>query len=493
LDCTAPRSFAAALTVGVALCASACAVPLAPGYRIVKQSNEVRFVSGQPAQLQVRARYTLQNSGNSDLNFVDANLPGEKDFGRANVRVEVDGHESTPVSLPPEDREQQPNAIRIPFDSPWTRKKSHELSIEYAFSSSGNSGALIAIDQNSFHLGPRGWFPELQPPKRVLAPYPNPPVLTNYTVRVPADFLILAGGAPNGRKKDGGEIEYRFELRAGISAPYVVAGRYVASAPESRSHSAVFWTIRPLKDDPAPAAERITAAWQTLETDFGPLNKNITTPHIVESPGLRGRLAGESAPAAVAFPGGALVNPAALALGTGGDQFIDIVIHALARDWFGDEIYPSPEAAVGMGEGLPEYAAIVVDEARNGPDARRRRIVEYLRAYDDASSGAQEIPLGGTMMGDPIGQRRIALAKAPLFFAALEDTCGTVPMQNGIANLVARLRGREVGYADLRSALEESSNRNLAGMFRLWLNEKGIPEDFRTRYQGSAVGEVAEK
>ena len=66
-------------------------------------------------------------------------------------------------------------------------------------------------------------------------------------------------------------------------------------------------------------------------------------------------------------------------------------------------------------------------------------------------------------------------------------------MQRGIANLVARLRGREVGYTDLRSALEESSNRNLAAMFRIWVNEKGIPEDFRTRYQGSAVGEVAEK
>ena len=83
-----------------------------------------------------------------------------------------------------------------------------------------------------------------------------------------------------------------------------------------------------------------------------------------------------------------------------------------------------PAAAVGMGEGLPEYAAIVIDEARNGPDARRRRIVEYLRSYDDARSGIEEVPLGETMMGDPIGQRRIALAKAPLFFVALEDACG---------------------------------------------------------------------
>ena len=37
-----------------------------------------------------------------------------------------------------------------------------------------------------------------------------------------------------------------------------------------------------------------------------------------------------------------------------------------------------------MGEGLPEYATIVIDEARNGPDARHKRVTEYLRRYDEA-------------------------------------------------------------------------------------------------------------
>ena len=38
----------------------------------------------------------------------------------------------------------------------------------------------------------------------------------------------------------------------------------------------------------------------------------------------------------MAFPGGALVNPAALALGTASDPFLEIVTHALAHEWFGD-------------------------------------------------------------------------------------------------------------------------------------------------------------
>ncbi len=487
-----PRSLAAALVISLALLASACAVPLAPGYGVVKESRDVQFVPGQPSELHVRARYTLQNSGTENLAFVDAVFPEERIFGRTNVRVEVDGREAPPANLPAGDQAAQPDALRIPLDPVWALKQTRQLSIEYTLRSPENSGARITIGENSFHLGARGWFPELQPPKRVLAPYPKPPKLVDFSVRVPADFLLLAGGIPKGKKKDGNEIEYRFDLDAASLAPYLVAGKYSAWPAQRNSSTTIFWTIQPLKDDPASGARQIAAAWNALEKDFGPLDKTITGPHIVESPELRGHLNGEAAPAAVAFLGGAIVNPAALALGTGSDQFLEIVTHALAHEWFGDAMYISPAAAVGMGEGLPEYATIVLDEARNGADARRKRVTEYLRAYDEAAKAATEAPLGAVTLGDALGPRRIALAKAPLFFAALEDACGEAPMRAGLARLLALQRGRETGYAELRAALEESSSRDLAGMFRLWLNQKGIPEDFRQRYQGNAVGEVAQ-
>jgi hypothetical protein len=486
------RSLSAALVLSFTLFASACAVPLAPGYRILKESRDVQFVPGQPSELHVRARYTLQNSGTEDLAFVDAVFPEERTFGRTNVRVEVDGREVSPANLPAGYQEAQPDALRIPLDPAWARKQTRQLSIEYTLRSPENSGARITIGENSFHLGARGWFPELQPPKRVLAPYPKPPKVVDFTVRVPADFALFAGGIPKGKKKDGNEIEYRFQLDATNMAPYVVAGKYVAWPEQRKSSTTIFWTVQPLKDDPTSGAQQIATAWNSLEKDFGPLDKTITGPHIVESPELRGHLSGEAAPAAVAFLGGAIVNPAALALGTSSDQFLEIVTHALAHEWFGDAMYVSPAAAVGMGEGLPEYATIVLDEARNGADARRKRVTEYLRAYDEAAKAATEAPLGAVMLGDALGPRRIALAKAPLFFVALEDACGEGPMRAGLAHLLAVRRGQEAGYADLRSALEESSNRDLAGMFRLWLNQKGIPEDFRQRYQGNAVGEVAQ-
>ncbi len=60
-------------------------------------------------------------------------------------------------------------------------------------------------------------------------------------------------------------------------------------------------------------------------------------------------------------------------------------------------------------------------------------------------------------------------------------------MRSGLAYLVALLRGQEIGYDDLRSALEQATNRNLAGPFRVWLNEKGIPQDFLDRYPLSSA------
>ena len=113
------RSLAAAFVLSLALFSSACAVPLAPGYRIVKESRDVQFVPGQPAELKVGARYTLQNIGTADLAFVDAIFPEERAFGRANLRVEVNGHEASPANLPAGVQTSEPDALRIPLDPAW--------------------------------------------------------------------------------------------------------------------------------------------------------------------------------------------------------------------------------------------------------------------------------------------------------------------------------------------------------------------------------------
>jgi len=365
----------------------------------------------------------------------------------------------------------------------WEHKQKRELVIEYTLSSPEDSGARITIAESGFHLGFRGWFSVLQPPKHVLAPFPKRPDKTIVAIRVPQDFLVLSRGTPAGQKQEGGDVEHRFLLRQDDLAPYVVAGRYTQSFPRGKSNSAIFWTLAPLREDPTAAGDRIAAAWNVLQTDFGPLDRNIRVPRVVECADLRAHIVGEEGPAAASFPGGALVNSEALALGISSEAFLEKVTHALAHNWFGNELYPTSDAAIGMGEGLPDYATIVIDEARNGSAARQQRVSGLLRAYDNALKQAAEKPLGVTTMLDPPEQRRIALAKAPLFFIALEDAYGEAPVRAGLNRMLTLLRGREVGYDDLRAALEESTGKNLAELFRIWLYGKGIPKVFRERYE----------
>jgi hypothetical protein len=471
-------------------CATNCTVPLAPGYQILQESREVRFSVGPPAELRIRTSYTLQNSGLSDLGFIDVIFPDEKVYGRTNLRVEWNGHQVTPEKLPAEYQAEHPDTLRLPCDPPWARREQRSLEIDYSFVAPVEQGARITLGAANFHLGSRGWIPLPQPPGRVLASYPARPPKTFYTVRVPEDFLILGGGTPAGRKKDGGDVEYRFELRKDALPAYVVAGRYVDSSSRGRSadrSDVAFWTLHPLQSDPATAAQRVATAWSALQKDFGPLDKNIPGPHIVESPDLRARAGEEGQAAAASFPGGALVNSSALELGSQRDELVQDINQALAHSWFGVEMYPEPDAAVGIGEGLPNYATIVVDESTGGEPARRRRIRQFLDAYDaavqrTAGTSNAEKSIITTMLYDPFEQRRIAAAKAALFLIALEDAYGEAPVRSGLAEVVALLRGKEVGFNDLRAALEQTTGKNLAEPFRVWLYRTGMPQDFRDRY-----------
>jgi len=478
-----PQALALCLIpVLILLCGYSCGAPLAPGYRILKSSYEVRFVAGPPCQLRIHIVYKLQNTGDSDLAFLDARFPDEREFGRKDLRAEIDSSAGPTVGPAPETETARPNELRISLDSPWTRGQTRMLSVEYTFQSPANSGSLITLGENEFHLGARGWFPELQPPKHLLAPNPQSPAPATFTLRIPADFVALARGTAKGQSKDGQEVIHRFELGKNDGPPFVVAGRYVSTPVNRRSPSAVFWTLEPLPQAALPAVEQIATAWKTLEAAFGPLDKNIVAPHVVESPELRAYGGREPGAAAVAFPGGAILNPAAFALGTSQDAFLEVVTRALAQNWFGDELRPSPDASISLGEGLPEYATIVIEEARNGQLGRRRRVLEYVRRYNDARTHAEETPLGVALLTDPIGPRQIALAKAPLFYVALEDNCGEPEVRQALTRLVALLAGQQVDYSDLRAALEQSTNRNLSQIFRIWLNDRGLPQDFLDRY-----------
>lgn len=455
---------------------------LAPGYQIVKETRGIRFIPGDNPKLAIRVDFTLENTGSRELEFLDVRLPSAQQTGMGNLRVEVDGKETAPTQLPPTEQQAEPNVTRFDFERPWKRNQKLQLSFDYRLQTPAGSAWYVTIEPQSFHLGARGWAPQLLPPSHLLAKYPSRPPRMLYRVRVPADFAILAGGARKGRKTFGEEVEYSYELNGASLGAFVVAGRYARWPAQAGQNVVAFWTTQPITGNAAESARQIAMIWNAFSKDFGVIDKNMAAPHVVESVSVRDDIAGGSGPAAISFPGGALLNPAAWKLGIDNEPFFDFVSEALARNWFDEEVLPSAETEIGMGEGLPEYASIVADEVRHGAEERARRVYEYLQQYDTAVKHSEETPIAFTMADSPQAQRRIALAKAPLFYIDLEDTCGEAPVRAGLAHMLTSMRGQEVDYQVLRSVLEESTGRPLAEIFRRWLDQKGIPSSFRTRY-----------
>ncbi len=488
-----PREvLAAACAVVWLFVMSACAAPLAPQYRIVKQTFEIRFVPGGNPEIKIHNVYTLQNSGTADLDFVDVVFPAAKMYGRTNLSVESAGRTLAPAELPLEYQQDSPGALRLALEPRWLQKEKRDLIVDYSFSAPRAGGEEFALGPQTFHLGARGWLPVFLPPNHILAATPARPDKLGYTVRVPSDFTVLARGSAASRKQDGGDTIYRFDLEKRDLGPYVVAGHYTPSNQNKQSTDAIFWTIKDLPQNPSSQPNHFAVAWSVLQKNFGEIdNKREGAPYLVEAPSLEadGNLSGDAAFAA--FPGGVLLNPAALGLGPDNEIFTERVERGLARTWFDDALQPAPFAALAIGDGLPAYATIVIDEAAGGDSARQKRIATLLHSYDVAHDQlkAPEKSIVATIPTDSVEQRRIAEAKAPLLFVALEDACGAAAVRRGLAQVIELLRGREVSVNDVRAAIEYTTGKNLAEPFRIWLYNPGIPSDFRTRYGPAAENE----
>jgi hypothetical protein len=473
--CRAPIA-AAALAGFFAILISACGVPLAPGYQIQKEALTVHFVPGDPPHLAVRAEYRLANVGNAPLHFIGVELPGDKSFGRANVRAEIDGKEITLQHNPHEAADDW----RIPFPVPWRQKEKLNLVLSYDLAAQPASDPRIFVAASTFYLNDSGWFPGLMGFKAFLSPAvvrPNPTLLT---VIIPADFRITASGEPRGAKKQNRETEYRFRIRKADFDPYILAGQYSEQAVIFGDTRVTFWNAKPLSPpDAQVAGARVFSAYQIYAKAFGALSHAsifiIANRDYNDPQNKLWQVLLFPPPRIVFSPGDVFVKPVV------DEPFPSFSTKsALAWTWFGHEIKPSPEAWL-LARELAEYAATLAANTN-----RKVFISSALGSYDHAA--AVEKPVISLSVGDPDEQIFMGRMKLILFLFALEDKCGQQNVTHAISDMVYALRGGEYGYPEFRSALEQQCHQNLDSLFHTWLAQPGIPPDFRTRYQSTGGG-----
>ena len=501
MNSNASRSPAACASSLLALCAlrAPCRWRLA----IESSKNRAKCVSF-PARLRrcdVRARLHA-----AEFRHRRSGVRGRDFAGRAwhtagrTSACEVDGHDAyRPTKSPGRDSRRRPTRLRIPLDPAWTAGQTRQLSIEYTLRSPrelrlANHDRRRQLSSCPRADGSRSFSRRsaCSPPLQYL------PKVVDFSVRVPADFVLLAGGIPKGKKKDGEEIEYRFELGRGEHGRLRSGGEIcgVAGAAQIARHR-FSGRSQPLKDDPscgvATNRRGCGTRWRKTSVRWTKRSRARTS---LNPRNCAADLTGETAPAAVAFPGWRDgESRGAGAWARAATNFFEIVSHALAQEWFGESMYSVIRGGGRHGRG----PAGVCDHGDRRSSQRPGRPPQAGRPNICAATtkplkAATETPLSAIMLErccrpapHRSGQGAAFLHRAGGCLRRRADA------STGLANLLAaaaRARGWLRGPARGARAIEQQ--RIWRRMFRLWLNQKGIPEDFRLRYQGNAVGEVAQ-
>jgi len=468
---------------------SSCAVPLAPGYQIQKETLSVHFVAGSPLHLAIRAEYRLANIGNSPLHSFDVELPGEKSFGRANLRAEINGQEAP---LQPEPAEQNPadssgSLSRISLSSAWRQKEKVTLTLSYDLAAQPASDPRILVSANTFYLNDSGWFPQLLGFKALFAPSPTRPDPTNLSVVIPADFRVTASGQPRGTKNQNGEVAHQFAIHKTDFDPYVLAGQY---NEQRASDNLVFWSSEPLPRNLQFPASDLSQSLHFYEALLGPLPHDNSRIYILNEddmgdagdPGIFAQFE-KALPTAVTSVRKLDSHHLAAIFPT------FTVNQILAATWFMHVIRPRPEAWL-LPHGLDAYVAQLAEQQGGDHASRTNRVSFWIKAFDAMKTVRVERPVASfTLADDRYGDTNLGKVKVVLFLFALEDKCGQQNVTHAIHDMVYALRGEQYGYSDFRAALEQQCHQNLADFFRTWLAQPGIPSDFRARYSNAGANQ----
>jgi hypothetical protein len=467
------RLLGSALLLSAALWASACAVPLGPGYEVQKQELRVRFEASSDPVTHVEAEYEVKNTGNQPLPALEVRMPGRR-FQASNLSASWDGG-----GLPLEESQANTRDTVLRFATPWALSTQHTLRIAFDIRgrAAGEGGLHSAPD--AFFLPEQGWNPELLPQRGLFGTGGVPPKKWNLVVTVPQDFRVHASGKPPKRSRRGGEASYRCEQRPQDRYPFVAAGRYGETMLSSGDQKVYLWTrAEPERRTISEIGTSLTKALDAYDAVFGVRSKKQPPLWIVECPSPDGCFTGRNAPYAKLLGGPPSTTTAELiSLDTLLVNFKEIAptmvaaaAPSLAASWLGYGRNPGFFEQHPPLSAFPIFAAAIGREAVEGSGARE----EMIR------SALQEIP--AETRGGATETAEAVRAKSFLFFYALRDRYGVAVFRKAIRHMLTARQGRGFDLDDLIAAFEQETHQNVAEFVRQWMKRPGVPQEFRERY-----------
>jgi hypothetical protein len=471
--------------------AAACVQPLGPGYHFADRQADIRFAAAAPGTLHFRVADHLQNSGDRPLRSLDVRLPEGPAFGTQNLRLAVEGSEVSPEHSSRSD----PRMMRAPFDPKWELGGKRTVVTEWDLLPDSSPRGTIFASPDGFFIADETALPLWQTPRGFLAVGGTKPDKELLTIYTPPDFRVLAPGKVQKGTKDGSQVARRFLITPPRDfLPYIVAGRYQEQIVSARDGAVRFWTFKTMDTPAAQAvADRLSASMKSLADYFRARPSETVGVRIVESPvQLSGEFLGAADPGGDSFPYGALLDPRVFQNGLAGETVLQLAEYELARTWFGWRVRPRPEAQILMGRGTGLFGLVIAAEGR-GPDQRQAMIASLIARYDEARTAAPDRRLMEPPVGYSHAERVSTGYRGALFIVALEDLCGHDNLRTALRDIIHDRAESDTGYEELRAAAETASGKELAEVFRRWLTEPGIPDDFRAKYQKPASAELQEQ
>jgi hypothetical protein len=438
------------------------------------------------APVHLRIVDKLENTGNRALTYLDVELPASLSPAKK-LNVQIDGKPVTPMVL----TVAPDSPWRVSFDPLWPQGQPREIAFDYDLVAHPIDGGVASVTPEGFYLADPDAYPFWLKPVGIFA---NSDFLQRderFEITLPADYRVLASGKRQQRKAPDGSAIYDFRTSGESLPSFVVAGRYQEQTVSTPDGDVVFWTFRPLDSAVAQAAaRRLAAAQAAFVTRFGPF-PGAGQFRVVEAPAglLVPDPAAPDAPSlAASFPQGLLLSSLAFDRGLASEPVLRIAEAEMARIWFGWTVPLDSDTETLFGRGFGFLAVATSAGARGGDSARRDEIARLLAEYDRARPAGGD----GSLLLPPAESTPEQLVanslKGALFLAALEDRAGKDKFQEAIRRLQTAMtdRGLSLSLKDVRSALEFATGTSMADVFRQWINQPGVPNDFRARYRGAS-------
>jgi len=458
----APKAALAVFTFAATLAAASCTVPLGPGFTIERQRIAVAFEPSPQPHVRVRATWRVKNTGNQPLSAVEVNLPTPA----SHVASELKGgsRDLTPSHTDAGD------TASIAFASPLAVKAKEEVGVSYELSGAPTAASGVAVGARGFVLPPGDWAPVLRPPKGTFAKGGEAPKKWEMTVSVPTGFHVLASGHEHGHAKEKNGETHSFQQRREDDAPYVAGGAYQETRVAAAGGEVTLWTFEAMPRDLAERAAAVAARTaQFYDAEFGPREGAAHSLWIVECP-----TAAPCRPVpGAALPGVEMYSAQFPQIG------LPLIAQQLAATWLDFRVRPNEaEGPLPMGA-LTEYAADRAAAAQEGGEAREQEVRRLVLRLGLTAGDDQGLGILRVRRSDPAAVLRYSRDKSALFFFALEDAVGKDNLDRALLHLLNAYRGRAWRAVDLRVAVEQESGKDLAGFFRKWLTEPGVPKEFQ--------------